>query len=415
MRATTRVAKGALGVLAVVAWIAVPLVVAAVVTARSERSVRTEPPASAWVAAGPVETEVSRTITAKADQEEQPPLLAPAWTGLVEEVGLRVGEPLRSGDTVAVIDGLPRLAAATGRPLRRSLVPGDRGQDVTDLNGWLASRRYEADAGDRFGRATRRGVLALRRDLGLAANVDEFDPAWLVFLAAPEVTVRSTTLQAGAPAPGAGTAIAELEPQITSVTLALADQSGAAPPGLGAPTGAPTDVPTGAPTEGAGTAPAGIPAGVPAGTPAPAGVPDATPPAGAVAQAPAANPLTAVAEGAVLRSGSEEVGPIGVDGSLSPETEAAVIRLLGEDSSAMLQLVEPAPAGSRALVANALFTGPSGAMCVAARTSPGARTTVHLVRQVGGTATQPLVAGAPDGDVEVQVNPPLAVRRQCRS
>lgn len=398
----TRVAKGALGVLAVVAWIAVPLVVAAVVTARSERSVRTEPPASAWVAAGPVETEVSRTITAKADQEEQPPLLAPAWTGLVEEVGLRVGEPLRSGDTVAVIDGLPRLAAATGRPLRRSLVPGDRGQDVTDLNGWLASRNYEADAGDRFGRATRRGVLALRQDLGLATDVDEFDPAWLVFLAAPEVTVRSTTLQAGAPAPGAGTAIAELEPQITSVTLALADQSGAAPPGLGAPTGAPNDVPTGAPADAAGAAPTGAPA-------------ETTAPAGAPPPAPAANPLTAVAEGATLRSGSEEVGPIGVDGSLSPETDAAVIRLLGDDSSAMLQLVEPAPAGSRALVANALFTGPSGAMCVAARTAPGARTTVHLVRQVGGTATQPLVAGAPDGDVEVQVNPPLAVRRQCRS
>lgn len=415
MTAISRVGARVLGVLAVLAWIAVPLVVAAVVTARSERSVRTEPPASAWVAAGPVETEVSRTVTAKADQEEQPPLLAPAWTGLVEEVGLRVGEPLRSGDTVAVIDGLPRVAAATGRPLRRRLVPGDRGQDVTDLNGWLASRRYEADTGDRFGRATRRGVVALRRDLGLAADVDEFDPAWLVFLAAPEVTVRSTTLQAGAPAPGAGAPIAELEPQITSVTLALADQSAAAPPGLGAPTGVPSDGPTGAPTDGAGAEPTGSPAGMPAQTTAPPGVPDATAPTGAPPPAPAANPLTAVAEGAVLRSGGEEVGPIGVDGSLSPEVEAAVIRLLGGDSSAMLQLVEPAPAGSRALVANALFTGPSGAMCVAARTAPGARTTVHLVRPVGGTATQPLVAGAPEGEVEVQVNPPLDVRRRCRS
>ena len=414
MNAVARAARRLLGILAVLAWIAVPIVVAGVVTSRSERAVRTEPPASVWVAAGPVATEVTRTVVARAERRDRPPLLAPAWSGLVEEVHLRAGEPLRSGDAVAVIDGVTRLAAATERPLGRRLVPGDRGRDVAALNGLLGSLGYEAGTGDHFGGSTRRGVLALRRDLGVPIALDDlgapvdadvFDPAWLVFLAEAEVSVASTALQVGAPAPPAGSAVAELTPQVASVTVTLADQTGAAAAGLdGAPGGSGNSTGTGLPSDAGGTA---------TGDPAP---PPTPPEGGGPSSGPQTRtPLATVAEGARLRAAGREIGPIEPDGSLPPETEAAVIRLLGTDSTTTLQLVEPAPAGARTVVANALFSGPGGAMCLASRTGPAARTDVHLVLPAGGSSGQPLVVGAPSGDLDVQVNPPLAVRRRCRA
>lgn len=399
-------AKRLLGILAVLTWIGVPLVVAGVLTARSERSVRSEQPASVWVMAGPVETEVRRTVAARAEWRELPPLLAPAWSGLVEEVGLRVGEPVRSGDTVAVIDGIPRLAAATERPFSRRLVRDDRGQDVADLNAWLASIGHEASDGDLFGAATQRGVFALRQDLNVPSEVDEFgqpidlytfDPAWVVFLGQVEATVSSIGLQVGAPAPPAGSAIAEFTPRLVSVKLELAGQTMSAGPSPDESAG---------PTSTTDASEAGAP-----GT----GGPDLGSAPGSTPSADGGSPLLTAAEGATLERSGQEIGPVGSDGSLPADTEAAVIWLLGDASTISLQLVEPAPPGARALPANTLFTGPAGATCVASRATPEAETTVHLVRPAGGTSTQPLVVGLPEGDMEVQANPPLTVRRKCRS
>lgn len=157
MSGPRHLAERLLSVLIIAAWVAVPLLLAGLVTARSQRSVRTESPAAVWIPASPVETETSRTVVARIDRDEPAPLLAPAWTGLVEEVNVHVGDPIRSGDPVVVVDGIARIAVRTDRPFARRLTPGDRGVDVDQLNRWLTSIGHEAGDDDRFGSATRRG------------------------------------------------------------------------------------------------------------------------------------------------------------------------------------------------------------------------------------------------------------------
>ncbi len=356
---------------------------------------------SAWVPVGEVETDISRLVVASGTVGDAPPLVAPAWGGLVEQVAIAEGSVLRSGDPVVVIDGLTRLAAHTPRPFRRPLGAADRGQDVADLNVWLAGEGYEASEGDRFGSATRRGIRALREAIGLDTEVDSFDPVWLVYLPRPEVTIRSVALQVGVPAPSAGASIAELEAQIAEVALlvpATTASQAAAP--------APTTTAPGAPTT---TTPAGAAtATTPSAGPAPEGTSGLNGSGG-----PIGTPLTAAAEGAVLEHAGTVLGPVGPDGTMPDETLFGVLPLLGAQASVPLRLVEPEPQGVRAVPAAAIFTGPTGRTCVAYRNERGAPPTVGLVTPRAEAGDRTLLAGLPDGTIEGQVNAPAATRRLC--
>lgn len=426
------------GTVAVVVWIAVPVLLAVALTARSERSVQSPPVTSAWVPAGDVLGELDRKVVAVGTLGAAPPLLAPAWTGLVEQVDLRPGQPLRSGEVVAIVSGIPRMAVHTSRPFHRTLTYDDRGTDVAELNTWLRARGLEASEGDRFGGATRRGVRALRRELGVPepeaepapptggdsptpggadAPPDEtasppppssapapdiagsFDPGWIVYLPRPEVTVGATQLQVGAPVVPAGSVVAEIEADVASVRLVEPDESFSSPPSGGAEgplNGAPTT----------GTDPAG-------GTAAGGAPPPPTAPASTGENVSGA-PLTAVAAGAVLRRNGEVLGPVDPDAGIPDETVNALLPLFEGQDSVVVDLVEPAPAGARPVPSAALFAGPTGATCVATRTGPGGPVTVGAVFPITAEVDRVVLAGLPAGPLEAEINASPATRRRCQ-
>ncbi|TFD00502.1 efflux RND transporter periplasmic adaptor subunit [Cryobacterium sinapicolor] len=147
-------------------------------------------------------------------------IVAPNWSGLVQEVRLEAGAVLRSGQVVVVIDGISRLAIASGRPFSRTLVEEDIGDDVARLNAVLRDRGLDAGNSDVFTRRTLSGVRALADSIG-AANPDDvsgFDPTWFIFLQS-DVPISEISLRVGSPAPAAGEVIATGKPLITSARL----------------------------------------------------------------------------------------------------------------------------------------------------------------------------------------------------
>jgi hypothetical protein len=164
----------------------------------------------------PLRTDAQLAI-ARSDAYE---VVAPSWTGLVQEVPLQVGGVIRHGQVVAVVDGVSRLAMATGRPFSRPLVEKDEGGDVAKLNELLIERGLDAGDGDVFTRWTLAGVRGLAESIGVADadDITAFEPAWFVFLEA-EVTISEVSLRVGAPAPTAGVALVTGEPQIISARL----------------------------------------------------------------------------------------------------------------------------------------------------------------------------------------------------
>ncbi|MBP2376859.1 hypothetical protein JOF42_000354 [Microbacterium phyllosphaerae] len=160
-------------------------------------------------------------MTVQIDWSSGEEVYAPAWSGLVETVGLSIGQTLDSGQVVGIVGGIQRLAIHTDRPFARSLGPGDQGADVTALNAVLASRKLEHGDGDRFNASTRQGVRALAKALGVpgAADVTRFEPDWVLYLPATTITVKELSLRPGAPAPAAGEAIIVGEERIVTARI----------------------------------------------------------------------------------------------------------------------------------------------------------------------------------------------------
>lgn len=430
-----KILRWIVGTVAVVAWIGLPVALASILTARSERSVQSPPIVSAWLPVGETEPDMDRKVIAVGTLGAAPPLLAPAWTGLVEQVDLRPGEPLRSGEVVAVVSGIPRLALHTARPFHRTLGYDDRGADVAELNAWLRARGLEASEGDRFGAATRRGVRDLRQELHVpepeadpappappagdpgappgegaapapppAPTVDTagtFDPGWVVYLPRPEVIVSTVNLQVGAPVAPPGSVVAEVEADVASVRLVQPDPSGMVTPPR-PPTGA-GDAGPGAPAPGAD------PSGAASGGPPPTA---GAPPSGGGSMS--GTPVGMVAEGSVLRRNGEVLGPVAPDGTIPDDTLGALLPLFEGQDTVMVDLVEPAPPGARPVPAAALFTGPTGASCVATRAGPGRPVEVTAAFPLTADVDRVVLAGLPDGPLEVEVNASAATRNRCQ-
>lgn len=165
-------------------------------------------------------------VVAKLRWQDGPTLYAPTWSGMVGAVWLEPGGTIRSGDRVASLDGVVRLAVHTPQPFFRALSSGDRGPDVGWLQDALVRLGYLAagpEENDRVGPVTRRAIAALTADLGLLEPVDVFDPAWFVWLPTEQLEVATVALRPGTPAPPAGTAIAAGAPELASVDLERVD------------------------------------------------------------------------------------------------------------------------------------------------------------------------------------------------
>jgi hypothetical protein len=154
-------------------------------------------------------------------------LYAPPWTGMVTAVDASAGKPLKSGDTVAAINAVRRIAYATKTPFYRTIASGDTGPDVESLNEMLAGLGYmDALPSDptRATYATSIGIRDLAKALGVPTATTTFDPAWVVWLPASPFTPASLDLVTGEQAPAHGTTVATGQSTLTSATLAAANQ-----------------------------------------------------------------------------------------------------------------------------------------------------------------------------------------------
>lgn len=194
--------------------------------------------AAVWVHPLPPDDKVRTSVDLVLTWTVVPPVLAPAWTGLVTAVQQIPPGGLSSGDAIATIDGVTRLAVHTDSPFHRSLSLDDSGPDVAMLNVFLAQRGLEARDDDYFGSATLRGVRAFAESIGVpsVSDVGSFDPTWLVYLPAGSEGVANSvlTLQVGAPAPSAGSKLVAptlrlAAGELTAPGAVIPDAAGPAP------------------------------------------------------------------------------------------------------------------------------------------------------------------------------------------
>jgi hypothetical protein len=214
-------------VIGCVAWMLAP---AGIVTALSLRAsaIQLAPAVTVWA---PVEAnagQLSEPVDLTLTWQQLPPLVAPAWQGTVQAVGLVPGSRLESGQVIAVVDGISRIGWASGRPFYRPLGIGDVGADAAELNAMLAGMGLTAGDGDEVTYATRSGIRELAVSIGVPDGhwATQFEPGWIVYLPAASVDVGAVELVVGAPAPGAGGTLGELDARLASAVLTVPGADG---------------------------------------------------------------------------------------------------------------------------------------------------------------------------------------------
>lgn len=218
------------GLLGLILWAGSPLAAAWILTQKAS-AVLLEPEKATWVEVIANNGEVSTPASVSLLWADDAPLVAPSWSGIVQETMLSPMTIVKSGDVIAVVDGVSRKAVHTTQPFYRPLALGDIGADATMLNLFLGAQGLRAASSDEVTYETLLGIAEFAGSLGVAnaAQVAAFDPAWVVYLPHESVTVDTTSLIVGAPAPNPGTAFAELEPVPTlAVVVARTSAAGAA-------------------------------------------------------------------------------------------------------------------------------------------------------------------------------------------
>ncbi|MDR0591805.1 MAG: hypothetical protein LBG60_00820 [Bifidobacteriaceae bacterium] len=170
----------------------------------------------------------SRDVTLVMTWHSPPGLVAPEWSGLVQAVSAQAGGSLSSGDAVAKIAGVDRLACASDHPMANPVALKDKGPDVETLHQCLTLTGHDvsADKGV-YGQATKQAVEAWSARTGAASEKGTvFDPAWLIYLPAEDYQLGSVDLQVAVPAPAPGSVIATAEPALARAVLASPDLSG---------------------------------------------------------------------------------------------------------------------------------------------------------------------------------------------
>ena len=208
------------GFAALATWVFVPLIVAVILMSRIF-AITVDPELEVWVPVESSESEVIAPVGLSLGWDEGQPVIAPAWSGLVQEVLVGSGDELRSGSAIAVVDGIIRTAWATEVPFSRVLDIGSRGAEVAQLHTLLRGAGIDAPEGDRFTRATGVATATFARKQGVAVDgaIVAFDPAWVIYLPAEPLVLKKLDLTVAAPAPAPGTQIGETAPKLTNAML----------------------------------------------------------------------------------------------------------------------------------------------------------------------------------------------------
>lgn|GEM_PF-1261118 len=210
----------ALLIVGCVLWVGVPIAGLALI-ANSNRSAVFAAEGFAWVAPEPSAASTSTPVDIALRWETPEPLRAPAWSGTVQRVDIAGGSLVESGDSVAVIDGITRIAWHAESPFYRQLASGSRGSDVIELKVLLSARGYQVDSTDSVTWSTVLAIRQLGTELGVpdAHSLTSFDPAWVVFLPERSFLTESVALSVAAAAPGTGESIAESSPRLTHASI----------------------------------------------------------------------------------------------------------------------------------------------------------------------------------------------------
>ncbi|MCL2482463.1 MAG: peptidoglycan-binding protein [Propionibacteriaceae bacterium] len=158
-----------------------------------------------------------------------PQMVAPAWSGLVTQIDIHLGDTVSSGAVVAHIDGLTRVALASATPFYRPLGTGAQGADVAMLRDALAGLGISpTGSGSTFDATLGRAVSTFQtKILGLsAASADGvFDPSLVVYLPVSSLVVDTIDMTVGTPAPAQGQEIVTSSPTLQPFTLSASSRS----------------------------------------------------------------------------------------------------------------------------------------------------------------------------------------------
>lgn len=163
----------------------------------------------------PTEVKVSMTWEAGAA------IPAPDWGGLVAEVMVGVGDTVTAGTRVLRIDGIWRVAAPTPTPFYAAISADSSEQEIRDLNALLRSLNYDTP-GDRWTWNTLVGVRSFAATLGVpgAAELEAFDPSWVLWIPSAKVVVGSVAVVPGQAAPAMGENVIVGPPRLRTISAA---------------------------------------------------------------------------------------------------------------------------------------------------------------------------------------------------
>ncbi|MBK6886048.1 MAG: peptidoglycan-binding protein [Tetrasphaera sp.] len=169
----------------------------------------------------------------------------PHVTGVDIPIGGRLTQSVPANGRIAPndvllrVDDEPVLLARGGIPAYRDLRPGDRGNDVRQLQELLQSRGFDIESDGRFGSGTARAVVSLWTSLGSATRgeVPLGRIVWVPTLPTRVVPAESLRLGASVPSPAFSVvsgnptvsivippALADRVTDGTSVSISLADR-----------------------------------------------------------------------------------------------------------------------------------------------------------------------------------------------
>lgn len=362
--------------LVIAAWIVAPLVAAATIVVRSSDGVRSDPQ-PVWLPVREAAGVVTKPALLHMSWENQSPVVAPHWSGLVQRIFVAPGDHLASGTPVALVDGVKRIAAATDIPFSRALQSGDVGAEVEALNRLLDQLGLPSTAGDRFAAGTVQGVLELSESVLGGPGSPIFEPGWLLYLPTADGIIADVTLRVGAPAPPPGTEVVRFQPRLVDAVVGPDRIDQAGNPSVSTPLARPD-----------GREPDdGLPAG-----------------------------LADLREGAYLVVGGVEIGPLSVpDGQISADGIGALASAVPPGTTSVRATVAiPLPADASQLPAGAVFSGHDGSTCSVVRDSPRSAEAVVEVEILDSYQGISIVTGLVAGQ-EVEVPPHRTERRRCPS
>lgn len=201
-----------------IAWLLVPVIALGWLIARSG-SQQVEPDVAVWAPIVATEDRTTTTVGLAYDWVAAKTVLAPQWSGTVQEVNCTPGSTIESGAVVARVDNVQRIAFHSSIPFVRELRVGSKGDDVAQLHELLTTLGVDNPGGESFAYETGIAVGELAQRLGLSNTVRAFDPSWVLYLAAPQVDVARCHLVVGAPVPAFGEPVVTSSPQITRAII----------------------------------------------------------------------------------------------------------------------------------------------------------------------------------------------------